>query len=78
MSVLNDHACWQIVDKQIVKKIKCLIKDTFRNPFSSMQKPELSIGNYQGCWSRRITQEHRLVYIVDDPKISILNCRFHY
>ena len=78
MSAWNDYAYWQKVDKQIVKKINSLIKDTIRNPFSGIGKPEPLIGNYQGCWSRRITREHRLVYIVDDQKISILSCLFHY
>lgn len=78
MSAWNDYTYWQKIDKKIVKKINSLIKDTVRNPFSGIGKPEPLIGNYQGCWSRRITQEHRLVYIVDDQKISILSCRFHY
>ena len=78
MSAWSDYIYWQKVDKQIVKKINSLIKDTIRSPFSGIGKPEPLIGNYQGCWSRRITQEHRIVYIVDDQKISILSCRFHY
>jgi len=74
----NDYIYWQKIDKQLVKKINRLIKDAIRKPFTGIGKPKPLVGNYAGCWSRRVSKEHRLIYTVDDQKISILSCRFHY
>ena len=55
-----------------------LIRETLRNPFTGLGKPEPLKHELAGCWSRRIDQEHRLVYQVRPDKIRILACRYHY
>jgi toxin YoeB len=55
-----------------------LVREIQRDPFSGLGKPEALKHELSGCWSRRINQEHRLVYQVQEDKIRILACRFHY
>lgn len=74
----EDYLYWQVYDKKILFRINDLIKDTQRNPFTGLGKPEPLKGNLAGCWSRRINEEHRLVYMVKEECIYILQCRFHY
>jgi len=74
----EDYFYWQATDQAVLKKINELIKDTLRNPFHGIGKPEALKGNLSGCWSRRITGEHRLVYMVRDKRLHVLQCRFHY
>jgi len=74
----EDYLYWQENDKETVNKINSLLKDIFRNPFSGLGKPEPLVGNYKGYWSRRINQEHRLIYKVEDKMIIVASCRFHY
>ncbi len=74
----EDYLYWQVNDKKILFRINDLIKDTQRNPFTGLGKPEPLKGNLAGCWSRRINEEHRLVYMVKEDCIYILQCRFHY
>lgn len=74
----EDYVYWQNVDKQIVKKINGLIKDIKRNPFDGIGKPEPLKYELSGCWSRRITDEHRLVYEISDDKVIVIACRYHY
>ena len=74
----DDYLYWQQTDKQMVKRINDLIKDTLRNPFSGIGKPEPLKGNWAGCWSRRIDAEHRLVYKFAENRLHILQCRLHY
>ena len=74
----EDYLYWQVNDKKILLRIKDLIKDAQRNPFTGLGKPEPLKGNLSGCWSRRINEEHRLVYMVKEDCIYILQCRFHY
>ena len=69
---------WQKEDKKIVKRINELIKDTRRTPFEGKGKPEPLKHNLSGFWSRRITEEHRLVYAVTDDSLLIAACRYHY
>ncbi|MDP1971425.1 MAG: Txe/YoeB family addiction module toxin, partial [Sediminibacterium sp.] len=57
----EDYLYWQVNDKKILFRINDLIKDTQRNPFTGLGKPEPLKGNLSGCWSRRINEEHRLV-----------------
>jgi toxin YoeB len=57
-----DYLCWQQTDKQILKRINLLIKDIQRDPFSGIGKPEPLKHQFSGFWSRRINDEHRLVY----------------
>jgi len=74
----NDYLYWQKNDKKILRRINELIKDIKRQPFEGIGKPEPLRYQLQGCWSRRIDQEHRLVYEVTDSSISIISCRYHY
>lgn len=75
---LNNLIIGQIQTKKILKKILLLLKDTQKNPFSGLGKPEPLKHDLQGYWSKRINQEHRLVYQVDDESIIIISCRYHY
>jgi toxin YoeB len=74
----EDYLYWQETDKKVLLKINELIKDCLRNPFKGMGKPEPLKAQYKGFWSRRITDEHRLIYTVKDKQLYILLCRFHY
>jgi toxin YoeB len=69
---------WAIEDKKIYTKIVRLIKDIQRDPFSGLGKPEALKYELLGLWSRRITDEHRLVYSVTNEEVVIISCRFHY
>lgn len=74
----EDLAWWVEKDRATALKIIKLIREVQREPFSGMGKPEKLRHDLAGCWSRRISQEHRLVYQVLDNKIRILACRYHY
>ena len=74
----EDFNGWATEDKKIYARIVKLIKDINRSPFSGLGKPEPLKHELQGLWSRRITNEHRLVYKVTDEEIIIVSCRFHY
>ena len=78
----DDYLYWQAVDHKILLRINELIKDMRRTPFSGIGKPEPLRNETAGWWSRRITQEHRLVYRVsgkgDEQTLEIAACRFHY
>jgi toxin YoeB len=73
-----DYLHWQSVDKKTVKRINRLIEDTLRDRFAGIGKPEPLRHVLQGCWSRRIDAEHRLVYLVEDEDLVILQARYHY
>ena len=79
----EDFEYWIETDKGIVNKIKDLLKSIRNTPFKGIEKPEPLKHGLKGYWSRRITQEHRLVYRIsgkkgDDQKYSIIQRRFHY
>jgi len=74
----DDYLFWQKNDKKILKRINLLIKEIIRNPFEGIGKPEPLKHQLQGCWSRRIDQEHRLVYEITETTIKIISCKFHY
>jgi toxin YoeB len=74
----EDYLNWQNQDRKILLRINELIKDTSRSPFKGIGKPEPLKGDLSGCWSRRITDEHRLVCAIRDKRLHILQCRFHY
>ena len=74
----EEYMYWQNTDKQILKKINQLIKDIKREPFEGVGKPEPLKYELSGFWSRRISDEHRLIYEVSESYISIVSCRFHY
>jgi toxin YoeB len=79
----QDFEYWIEHEKEIVQKIKELLKDIKRNPFQGIGKPEPLKHEFKGYWSRRITGEHRLVYKIEgtkavNQKCYVLQCRFHY
>jgi toxin YoeB len=74
----EDYCHWQKQDKKILERGNELIKDCLRSPYKGIGKPEPLKGNYAGCWSRRITQEHRLIYKINERRLHILQCRYHY
>jgi toxin YoeB len=74
----DDYLYWQRTDKNVLKRIRELIKECLRTPFEGKGKPESLKANLSGYWSRRIKDEHRLVYQVLNDCIHILQCRFHY
>jgi toxin YoeB len=69
---------WQQQDKKFLKKLNALIEEVTRTPFEGTGKPEPLKHELAGWWSRRITDEHRLVYRVKDGGLEIAQCRFHY
>lgn len=74
----NDYLYWQQTDKQVLKKINQLIKDIQRNPLDGIGKPEPLKHELSGFYSRRITDEHRLIYEILNDALNIAACRFHY
>lgn len=83
LNAWEDFEYWLDADEQIAGKIRELLRDIKRNPFTGLGKPEPLKYDLKGCWSRRITAEHRLVYKIEGTKGSrqkcfILQCRFHY
>jgi toxin YoeB len=74
----EDLAWWIEKDHKIALWIIKLIKEVQRDPFTGTGKPEPLKHELSGCWSRRIDQEHQLVYEVRGSKIQILACRYHY
>ena len=77
-SAFDDFVNWAAEDKKIYAKIATLIRDIQRNAFAGLGKPEPLRHNLKGYWSRRITEEHRLVYKVTDDAIIVASCRYHY
>jgi toxin YoeB len=70
---------WALTDKKVFKKINELIQSIDRSPFEGIGKPEPLKHQLMGYWSRRINEEHRLVYqIVSESEIIILQCKYHY
>jgi len=74
----DDYLYWQTNDKKTLKRVNQLLRDTLRAPFDGIGKPEPLKYGADGAWSRRITQEHRLVYMVADEDLVILQARYHY
>lgn len=77
-TAFEDFNNWANEDKKIYNKIVGLIKEISRTPFQGTGKPEPLKHNLSGYWSRRINQQHRLVYKVLDNEIIIIACRYHY
>lgn len=77
-SGFEDLAWWIEKDRKKALRIVKLIKEVQRDPFHGTGQPERLKHELSGCWSRRIDQEHRLVYEVMKDKIRILACRYHY
>ena len=74
----EDYLFWQKTDKKMLRRINDLLKDISRNPFIGIGKPEPLKFKYKGFWSRRINEEHRLIYQVKDDEIFIAKCKYHY
>ena len=77
-NAIEDLSYWVKKDRRKAEKILELVQEVAKTPFTGTGKPEPLKHNLSRCWSRRIDQEHRLVYLVEDEKIRILSCRFHY
>jgi toxin YoeB len=75
----QDYVHWQSADRTVLKKVNRLIDDITRvDPFAGIGKPEPLRHTLTGAWSRRITDEHRLVYLVEGDELVILQSRYHY
>jgi len=77
-NAFEDLTWWIQQDRKTALRIVKLITEIQRTPFAGTGKPEPLKHELQGCWSRRITQEHRLIYEVSETKVRILACRYHY
>ena len=77
-SAWEGYLYWQTYDPKMLKRLNALIKETSRTPFEGTGKPEPLRNELSGWWSRRIDQEHRLVYRVTDTTLEIVQCRLHY
>jgi toxin YoeB len=74
----EDYLWWQTQDRKVLKRINLLIQDIQRNGYNGIGKPEPLKHDFAGYWSRRITDEQRLVYKVTDTEVRIAACRYHY
>ena len=74
----QDYLWWQAQDRRVLKRINLLIQDVVRNGNAGIGKPEALKHDFAGYWSRRITDEHRLIYKVVDDEVRIAACRYHY
>jgi toxin YoeB len=77
-NAFDDLRYWVEIDRKKAQKILSLIEEIKRTPFTGTGKPEPLKHKLEKCWSRRIDHEHRLVYTIEDKKIRILSCRYHY
>jgi toxin YoeB len=77
-SAWEDYCYWQQQDRKQLKRINELIKAIQREPFTGIGKPEALRFELSGCWSRRISEEHRLVYRIEQDELHLLACRYHY
>ena len=74
----EDYLHWQSADRQVLRRVNRLLEDCVRDPFDGIGKPEQLRHALAAAWSRRITEEHRLVYLVDDDDLVVLQARYHY
>lgn len=74
----QDYQSWLADDRAVLKRINRIIEDTLRQPFEGIGKPEPLKHLLQGAWSRRITDEHRMVYVVQGDDLVIVQLRYHY
>ena len=74
----DDCLYWQKTDKKIIKRVNSLIKEIKGSPYEGIGKPEPLKHGLSGYWSRRINDEHRIVYKFEDDSILIANLRYHY
>ena len=74
----EDYLYWQKTDKKLLERINTLIKEIARSPFEGIGKPEPLKNALSGYWSRRINDEHRIVYKIADKSVFIAQLRYHY
>ena len=74
----EDYLHWQATDPKMLARLNALIRECARTPFQGIGKPEPLRGPLSGWWSRRLTQEHRLVYRPSEAGLWIAQCRYHY
>lgn len=74
----KDYLYWQTQDRKTLKRINLLITDIQRNPFDGIGKPEPLKANLSGWWSRRIDEQNRIVYFVENDIVHIVACKNHY
>ncbi len=77
-SAWEDYLWFQEHDRNLLKRINLLIQDILRTPFEGIGKPEPLKAHLRGFWSRRINDEHRLMYAATATEITIIACRYHY
>ncbi|MGW1813970.1 Txe/YoeB family addiction module toxin [Streptomyces sp. NPDC002125] len=73
-----DYVWWQTQDRKVLKRINALLQDIDRNGNEGIGKPEPLRHDFHGYWSRRISDEHRLIYRVIEDEVRIVSCRYHY
>ncbi|MFF4582854.1 Txe/YoeB family addiction module toxin [Streptomyces sp. NPDC001389] len=74
----EQYTYWATADPKVLKRINRLIEEIQRTPFEGAGKPEPLKENLSGWWSRRITDEHRLVYRIRDGAVEVAQARYHY
>lgn len=74
----SEYVYWQSTDKKILKRVNALIKDVIRSPHEGVGKPEPLKHGLAGYWSRRINDEHRMVYTVKDDSMLLVQLKYHY
>ena len=74
----EDYLWWQTQDRKLLKRVNALIQDIVRNGNEGIGKPEPLKHTFGGYWSRRINDEHRLIYLIAGDEIRIAQCRYHY
>lgn len=74
----EDLRTWIEIDRKVARKVMDLVDAVLRDPFTGIGKPEPLKYLGSDIWSRRITQEHRLVYLITEERIELLQCRYHY
>ena len=74
----EDYVWWQSQDRKTLKRINLLVRDTLREPFGGIGKHEALRENLSGFWSKRMDDTNRLVYAVEEDKLVIISCRYHY
>ncbi len=74
----EDLKYWFVTDPRVADRVLDLVEAIVQDPFKGIGKPEPLKYDLAGCWSRRLTQEHRVVYMVREARIDFLQCRYHY
>lgn len=74
----DDYQHWQRTDRAVLRRLNRLLDDVVRDPYDGIGKPEQLKHAMSGAWSRRITEEHRLVYVVEARDVIVISARHHY